>query len=141
MKYFTQIDIYKNAIKPATYIHIVCGCEAQFVLPQTNNVRNRPYYRDVHGNYVINTDVHPTEKQIKLLQNFGVTHTRGLDRKQASKLISIILERDKKGLALPWQLQIITKDCKKMSIEEKHYRYSTLTKTEAGSIIENISQN
>ena len=140
MNYFTQIDIYKNAIKPSTYIHIVCGCDAQFVLGRTNNKCDRPYYIDQYGSYVVNTDVHPTEKQLDLLHNFGIMHTRGLTRKQASKLISIILERNKKGLALPWQLQIITKDCKKMSVAEKHHRYSTMTKQEAGLIIQEISK-
>ena len=136
MKYFSQVDILKNAIKPGVYLHIVYGCYASDILPS-----DAPsYIRDSYNNVTANKRVLPTEKQIDLLHKFGFMHTYGLTRKQASKLISIAIERDRQGLALPWQLQIITKGSTK-SMVEKHERYSMITKREAMQIIEHIEIN
>ena len=116
-------DVMKNAIKPGKYIHVVCGTYAKYVLPER-----------AHNEYLTNP---PSDKQIALLHKFGFLYTRGLSKRQASELISIAIERDKKHLALPWQLQIITKDSK-YDMATIHEKYANLTKSEAWQIIKSI---
>ena len=48
----------------------------------------------------------PTDKQIKLIENAGI-NTDGMCKGQASKIIDVILNRRKQGLATPKQMRML----------------------------------
>lgn len=109
-------------ITPGDFIHIVTGKLEKDVLPAKIDAFEHRFDK-------------PTDKQVAFLLRKGFTKINGLTKRQAIVLISIIIKRDKLGLADPWMLQVICSE-QKLPFKTAYARYANMRKETAKLILD-----